>query len=129
MSLLVNIVEHAAFMGVGAGLCYWLFWWKGRNFKKVKALEAQALLTKARTDDEITVRDARLAANEEARKLREEADQALAARRVERLELERRLAEREVLINSQLTRIVDAEKSLNDQKQALGQRAVPLRTS
>src|SRR5438094_8378283 len=119
MSLLVNIVEQAALVAVGAGLCYWLLWWKGRNLKKVKTLEAEALLAKAKADAEITSRDARLAANEEARKLREEADQALATRRAERLELERRLAERETLINSQLTRLVESEKTLNEQKEDL----------
>ena len=84
MSLLVNIAEHAALVAVGAGLCYWLFWWKGRNLKRIRVLEAEALVAKARTDAEITLRDARLAANEEARKLREQADQALGARRAER---------------------------------------------
>src|SRR5437016_3336493 len=123
MSLLVNIIEHAALVAVGAGLCYWLFWWKGRNLTKVRILEAEALLAKARTDAEITIRDARLAANEEARKLRDEDDQALAARRAENLELERRLAEREALINSQLSHIVEAETTLNQQKEALFQKA------
>src|SRR6266404_4669664 len=123
MSLLVNIVEQAALVGVGAGLCYLLLWWKGRNLKRVKTLEAEALLAKGRTEAEITLRDARLAANEEARKLREQADQALAARRAERLELERRLAEREALINSQLARLVEVEKGLNEQKEALSKQA------
>ncbi len=126
MSLLVNIVEQAALVALGAGLCYWLLWWKGRNLKKVKTLEAEALVAKARADAEITSRDARLAANEEARKLREEADQALATRRAERLELERRLAERETLINSQLTRLVESEKTLNEQKEALRLRAIAI---
>src|SRR5438093_4100988 len=126
MSLLVNIVEQAALVAVGAGLCYWLLWWKGRNLKKVKTLEAEALLAKAKADAEITSRDARLAANEEARKLREEADQAVATRRAERLELERRLAERETLINSQLTRLVESEKTLNEQKEALRLRAIAI---
>src|SRR5713101_8146865 len=107
MSLLVNIVEQAALVAAGAGLCYLLLWWKGRNLKKVKTLEAEALLAKARTDAEIVIRDGRLGAGEEARKLRLEADEALAARRAERLELVRRLAEREALINSQLARVVE----------------------
>jgi ribonuclease Y len=119
MSLLVNILGYAALVVVGAVLCYWLLWWKGRSLKKVKALEVEALLAKARTDAEITIRDARLAASEEARKLREEADQALAARRAERLELERRLVERETLINSQLTRLVESEQNLTQQKEDL----------
>ena len=123
MSLLANMFEQAALVAVGALLCYLLLWWKGRNLKRVKSLEAEALLVKARTEADIATRDARLAANEEALKLRQEADQAMTSRRAERLEWERRLAEREGLINSQLSRIVEAEKSLNEQKTALQQRA------
>ena len=123
MSLLANMFEQAALVAVGALLCYLLLWWKGRNLKRVKSLEAEALLVKARTEADIATRDARLAANEEALKLRQEADQAMTSRRAERLEWERRLAEREGLINSQLSRIVEAEKSLNEQKTALQHRA------
>src|ERR1041385_959395 len=119
MSLLVNILEQAALVAVGAVLCYLLLWWKGRNLKKLKSLEAEALLVKARTEAEIAIRDARLAANQEALKLRQEAEQAMSSRRAERLELERRLGEREGLINSQLARIVEAEKSLSEQKASL----------
>src|SRR5438874_23290 len=128
MKLLFNWLAHAGLVGVGAGLCYWLLWWKGRNLKKVKTLEAEAILAKARTEAEIAIRDARLAGNEDARKVREETEQALAARRVERLELERRLAERESLINSQLSRIVEAEKTLNEQKEALQGKTKALET-
>ena len=128
MKLLFNWLAHAGLVGVGVGLCYWLLWWKGRNLKKVKTLEAEAILAKARTEAEIAIRDARLAGNEDARKVREETEQALAARRVERLELERRLAERESLINSQLSRIVEAEKTLNEQKEALQGKTKALET-
>ena len=126
MSLWVNIVEHGAAAAVGAGLCYGLLWWKGRDLKKLRTIEAESFLAKAKTDAEIISRDARLAANEEARKLREQADQASAARRAERLELERRLAEREALINSQLTRILEVEKNLVEQKAALAKESEAL---
>jgi ribonuclease Y len=126
MKLLLNMVEEAALVAVGALLCYLLLWWKGRNLNKVKSLEAEALLVKARTEAEIVTRDAKLAANEEALKLRQEAEQAMTSRRAERLELERRLTERETLINSQLTRIVEGEKSLNEQKDALQQKALSI---
>src|SRR5438132_12226919 len=123
MSLVVNMFEQAALVAVGALLCYLLLWWKGRNLKKVENLEAEALVAKARTEAEIATRDARLAANEEATKIRQEAEQALSSRRAERLELERRLAEREALINSQLTRVVESEQSLKEQKDALQRKA------
>src|ERR1044072_339592 len=119
MTLLGQILTGVALVVAGAAFCYWVFWWRGRALARVKALEAEAALAKARTEAEIIIRDARLAANEEVRKLRDDADQALAARRAERSELEGRLAEREALINSQLSRIVEAEKAVNQQKEAL----------
>src|SRR5689334_25448048 len=122
MSLWVNIIEDVALVSAGATICYGLLWWKGRDLKKLRALETESLLAKARTEAEIMSRDARLAASEEARKIREQTDEAAAARRTERLELERRLAERESLINSQLSRILEVEKSLGDQKQAITQK-------
>jgi ribonuclease Y len=123
MSLLVHFLELAALVSAGAVACYLLLWWKGRSLKQVKILEAEAVLAKARTEAEIILRDGRLAAGEEFRKLRLEADQALAARRAERLAQEHRLAERETLINSQLARVLEAEKRLNEQEDALRRRA------
>src|SRR5881296_3848122 len=119
----ITILEGAGLMAAGAGLCLLLVWWKDRNLKRTRTLEAESLLGKARNEAEIIVRDARLAANEEALKLREQVEQSFAARRAERAELERRLSEREALINSQLHRIVEGEKNLQEQKAALRERA------
>jgi ribonucrease Y len=126
MSLLVNMFEHAALVAVGASLCYLLLWWKGRNLQKLRTLEGEALLAKARSEADMVLRDARLTGNEEARILREEAEKSFAARRAERADLERRLAERETLINSQLERMVEAEKHLNHQEAVLRQRTETL---
>jgi ribonucrease Y len=126
MSSLGHLVERVVLAGVGAALCYLLLWWKDRSLTKAKRLEAEALLAKARAEAEMLVRDARLAANEEALKRREEVEQSFAARRAERSELERRLAEREALINSQLAQLVESEKALKEQKDALRQRAAAL---
>ncbi len=109
-------------LAAGALLLYLLLWWKDRNAKRARALEAESILDKARSEAEIIVRDARLAGAEEARKLREEAEQSLATRRQERAESEKRLSQREGLINSQLEKMVDAEKSINEQKATLRQR-------
>ncbi len=54
--------------------------------------------------------------------MREESEQSFVSRRAERAELERRLSEREALIDSQLQRMVEAEKTLNEQKLALRKR-------
>jgi ribonuclease Y len=122
MSSWVNILAGAVLLAAGAILSYVGLWLKGRGSRKARDLEAEAILTKARNEAEIIVRDARLAANEDARKLREETETSFAARRAERAELEKRLSEREALINSQLERVVDAEKTLSEQKLAFRQR-------
>jgi len=122
MSSAVNILEGGLMLAAGAALCYFLMWWKEHNLKAAKAIEAEALLTKARSEAEGILRDAKLTAAEEANKLRDQLEQSFAARRAERVELERRLTERETLINSQLQRIVDAEKTLTEQKTTLKQR-------
>src|SRR5689334_2287460 len=122
MSSWVNILAGAVLLAAGAVLAYVGLWLKGRGMRKARDLEAEAILTKARNEAEIIVRDARLAASEDARKMREETEAAFAARRTERAELERRLSEREGLINSQLERIVEAEKTLQEQKVAFRQR-------
>src|SRR5205823_5277275 len=84
------------------------------------------LQEQARREADNIIRDARLTANEEALKLREQIEQSFASRRTERAELERRLSEREVLINSQLERMVEAEKALKEQKVGLKERTEAL---
>src|SRR6266566_5377172 len=119
MSSWVNILAGAVLLAAGAVLAYVGLWLKGRGMHKARDLEVEAILTKARNEAEIIVRDARLAANDDARKLREETEKSFAARRAERAELERRLSDREGLINSQLQRIIESEKGLQEQKAAL----------
>jgi ribonuclease Y len=126
MILSANIVEGAGLLLGGALACYLLLWWKERNLKRGRALETEALITKARNEAELIVRDARLAANEEALKLREQIEQSFAGRRTERMELEKRLSEREALINSQLGRIIQAEKGLEEQKESWRKRSEAL---
>src|SRR5436309_11855269 len=122
MILVANILEGAALLAAGALLCWGFLWWKDRNLKKARILQAETILTQARNESEMLLRNARLAASEEALKLREELEKSFAVRRAERAELEGRLSERETLINSQLQRIVEAEESLSHQKETLRKR-------
>src|SRR5579871_1745358 len=119
MILLANIFEGAVLFVAGAAVCFGLVWWRERGLRKAKQLEAQALLDKARNEAEIIKRDASVASNQEALKLREQIEQSFADRRAERAESERRLGERETLINSQLQQMMTAEKAFNEQKQSL----------
>ena len=116
-------MEGAFLLAAGAALCYLLLWWKERSLQKAKALETETALEKARLEAETILGDARLKANEEGIKLREEIEKSFTARRAERIESERRLSEREGLINTQLERMVQAETTLREQETALRERA------
>lgn len=126
MSSLVENLEHASLVLSGAVGCYLLLKWRQHQANQAEASQTATIRQQARQEAEIILRDARLNASQEALKAHEQTEQALAARRAERLELERRLAEREGLINSQLERIIEGEKSLSDQKQALAKESEEL---
>jgi ribonuclease Y len=126
MTSLVNIVQDGALATAGGALCYLLLWWKDRNLKEAKQLEAEALVAKARNQAEALLGTARVTANQEALKLREESDKSFSARRAEQAELERRLGEREALINSQLERVAEAEQRVSEQRTALRQQTQAL---
>jgi ribonuclease Y len=136
MSSFVDTLEHAGLLvsgavfgaALGAVLYYMFVQWRKRESSRTQSLESQSLLDHARKEAEMIVRDARVSASEAALKQHEQTEQAGAARRAERLELEKRLAERESLINSQLQRIVEAEKSLTLEKESLKQRGEALRS-
>lgn len=127
MIWLANIfAADAGLVLAGALLCFLWLWWKDHNLKKSQSLEAQSILEKSKRDAEAIIRDARLIANEESLKIREQTEQSFVARRQERTGLEQRLAERETLINAQLEKVVQVEKSLLDQKEELQKQAKSL---
>jgi ribonuclease Y len=129
MILLANIFEGGVSFVAGAAVCFALLCWRERGLRKAKQIEAQALLDKARNEAEIIKRDASVAANQEALKLREQIEQSFADRRAERAESERRLGERESLINSQLQQMMTAEKAFNEQKQSLDKQVEGVETT
>lgn len=122
------MLEHAGLVLSGAVL-FWVFlYWRKRKQARKQALEANSVLDQARREAEIILRDARVAASQEAIKIHQETEQAQAVRRAERLELERRLAEREGLLNSQLQRIIEADQNLDREKASLRERQAALDT-
>ena len=123
MSSLVYTLDHAGLVLSGAVVCFLFLQWRKQKGIQEEAADARSLLDQARREAEIILRDARLAASEEALRIHAEAEKALADRRAERLELERRLTERETLINSQMGRIVQAEKNLDQEKETLSKKA------
>jgi len=123
MSQVANIIEGGALAAAGGAVCFLLLWWRERGLREVKRVESEALIAKARSEAEAILQEARLTASKETLQLREQIEQSYTTRRAERTELEARLAQREALINSQLERIVEAERNLNEQKATSRKRA------
>lgn len=119
MSLFANIASDAVWTGVGVACCLIVWWWRNRTL----AGNAQTAREKARLDSETAARESRLTAQQESLKLREETEKAVAARRAEQADAERRLAERESLLNTQLARVLESEQQLRADKDALARRA------
>jgi ribonuclease Y len=100
--------------------------WRNARARKSQSLQSQSILEKARGEAELVLRDARLAANEESLKRREELERSFATKLAERAEAERRLGERETLVNAQLTRILETEQNLKSEKESLAKKAESL---
>ena len=116
MSFSVNsLITGAALLTSGAGLSYFLLRVKDRKARATRSAEEQSLLERARREADNIVREARLAAKEDALKSRQQADELIATHRTEIQNAERRLSERENLVNQQLEKLMLEEKSLRQQ--------------
>ena len=107
------------FLLCGAGLGYWLYYWKDRNQQRAAGSAAQSVLDNARRDAETLLREARLSANETAIKIRDQHEQSLSVQRREIVELEQRLEQRETLVNQQLEGLLHRQQELLDQERDL----------
>jgi ribonuclease Y len=116
MILAANIWTEGAAFFVGAGAGYWLFRWRERSLKEALALKEQAVLDGARREAETIGREARLAANEEAFKLRAETDRLVAERRREIESLESRARERESVAKRQADDLGQAERKVEERE-------------
>lgn len=117
MSLLeYPVVLGAACFVTGSAAGYWLWRWKERNLRAALQLREQSALEDARRQAEAITREARLKANEESLKIRQDTESSFSSRKQELAETERRLVEREGLINKQLQSLVDEERRLRDQE-------------
>ncbi|MBI5801004.1 MAG: ribonuclease Y [Verrucomicrobia bacterium] len=93
-----------------------------REISQRRATEVEA----AKREAESLLREARVTANEEAIKLRNQAELAYVTRQQELAGAEQRLAQRECLITTQLEGFLQREKSLQGQQAALDQRECAL---
>jgi len=112
----------------GSLIGYWLLRWKERNVRVALAIKEQSILDNAARQADTIQREARLKANEEALKLREETERSFATRREELNHAEKRLVEREALINHQLGSVVEEEKALREQQTLWQQKNQALET-
>ncbi|MGV3756792.1 MAG: ribonuclease Y [Verrucomicrobiota bacterium] len=131
MLLLGNITEYLSGLVLfGAGAVAFYFYQRNREKNQQQSLKEQQDLTlaNARREAETLIREAKLAANEEALKIREQTEKSFSQRRQELSDLENRQAERERLLNRQLETIVTQEKSLKQTDQQLQKQLEDLET-
>lgn len=127
MSFLENpVVVGAACLVAGTVAGAWLWRRREHNHRARVTRQEEEILAEARRQSEILCREARVKANEDAMKLREETEASFAGRRQELAELERRLSERESLINRQLQSVVEEERRLREQQSECGRRVEDL---
>jgi ribonucrease Y len=102
---------------------YWLWRWKNRSVQAALSIKEQSIVEAANRQAETIAREARVQANEEAIKLREQTEKSFGERRARISEAEKRMVERESLINRQLEHLVDQEKALRTQQEDYQQRS------
>ncbi len=122
MSLFAGIFLQSSYMEavaacfIGAFFGYKLAQLKDRLDKGTIESQAKATLDRANLEAEKIVRDARLAANEEALKLRCDAEKFFADQREQVTAAEKRLSERESIVNRQLEKLVQEEQRLREKE-------------
>jgi ribonuclease Y len=126
LSSVAAIVSVCVSLGAGAGLAYVFFRWQERRRAQQLNEEQANVLQRAGREAESLLREARLVANEEVIKLREQTEQGFAKRRQEVEEAERRLADRECLINQQLEGLVHEDRDLRARREQLQQQKTEL---
>jgi ribonuclease Y len=100
-------------------LGYLLRVWRDHSLRSGIEQQKADILEKARLEAEALKRDARLAANEESLKLRAEVEQTATSRLKDLAVTEQRLITREELVNGQLEHLVQEEKVLRADRDAL----------
>jgi len=111
--------QEPLYLVAGAALGYWLCSWTWKLRRRDLEAEQKSILQSARREADALLREGRVAANEEALKLREQAEAAMSSRRREVGELESRLSDRESMINRQLEGLVRQESAHRQKEEAL----------
>jgi ribonuclease Y len=121
-----TIIAGAVIFVIGILCGFWLRLWRERSLRASLEQEQKATLEKARGEADSILRDARLAANEEALKLRAETEELIAARHKQLAVTEQRLSTREELLNGQLETLVNKENILRCDREELGRKSAEI---
>jgi ribonuclease Y len=115
---LANIfVEGALFLAAGAGVAFVVMFLLQQKRERALVAQRQAALDSAKREAENVLREARIAANETALKIREETEASFSARR-------RELDDRETAIGRQLNDLLSNQNQLRQQQEQLDQQGV-----
>jgi ribonuclease Y len=117
MFSIINIWEGALGIVLGAAVVFVMLWWRNKNAIQAGRRQADGIVADARREAADIMAKARLAANDDALKIRRETEDTFAQQRKEQAERERRLAERENLLNSQLERVMKLERVLDQREE------------
>lgn len=113
-----HFIIGAAIFLVGCAIGYSIVRWKERNLRAAQILQEKTALENSRRDGEALLREARLTANEDALKLREQTEKLFTSRRAEIDTAAHRLNERELLVNRQLEKVMQEESLLREKEKA-----------
>lgn len=127
----MNLLDHPLLLGfagffLGGLTVFWLWRWRACKTRAACQSREQSLLNQARRDAESITQEARLKASETALQVRDETERSFEARRREFSETEKRLMERETLINRQLEIVSLSEKQLQSQQHDLQSKSAAL---
>jgi ribonuclease Y len=123
MTLLAKILYGAIVFAAGAAASLLLVELKRRQTAAAQSRQTEETIAAARRAAENLKREAQLAATENAAKLRAETEASFAARRQELADAEKRSAERDTLVNSQLQTMLRSETQLRQETESLNRRA------
>ena len=123
MTSLAKFAVNALIFSGGAAAGFLLVEWKRRQTAAAQIRQQQEALEAARCDAESLKRDALFAATESAAKQRAETEVSFTMRRQELADLEKRVVERDTMINSRLETMLRTENQLRQEKESLERRA------
>ena len=112
------VLSDAIMVVIGAVIGYGFLRWKESGERTALVRQRTSLLDQAREEAAALTRKARLDAEDEARRLREQIENSASARQQQLTSAEQRLAQREGLVNQQLEGLVRQEKCIQEQRLA-----------